>query len=598
MSKKFIFHNPLSPGDVVVSSALIRDLHRCYPGQYVTDYRGTVESYFWGAPHITKLPKNDPEAEKWRMTYNFIHKSNQQRMHFLYGYYHDFNEKYGLDVKMTEFKPDIHFTKHELEAPIVSGRYWVICSGGKRDFVTKWWDPKRWQQVVDILQGQVQFVQVGGKNHWQPDLTGTIDLRGKTSFRDLCRLIMHSDGVVCVITCLMHVAAACGRPCVVVAGGREAWWWEAYTRKNRTANMQAIHGINWQPPNPDPMMDHIFFHSIGKYGLDCCHSGGCWKSKVNDGKPENRCKHVMRGPSIPQPKCLMHVTAEQVANAVKFYTDNNHVNRHIFIPNFGELRRDEVVQDLRGEADIDMLNPPITICTLLYGPYVDLHQRVLNSVVQSTDPKMYKLRIGLNEICKETRAWLKKFQEKHSDIQMDFYDSVDNIKKYPMMRRMFHDPDNPIDTRWILWLDDDSHIVEKDWLVRLSHCMRENYGHGFNMYGKRYFYEISNSHIKWIQEAEWYGERPFRIHRKKDKKTGKEKQRFKVDFATGGFWAIEASWIKEWNWPDPRINHNGGDIMMGEAVYQTGGDVKNWDYGVKISDAKRRGFSEKIAGAK
>lgn len=598
MPKKLIFRNPLSPGDVVVSSALIRDLHRCYPGEFVTDYRGTIESYFYHAPYITSLPKNDPEATKYKMTYNFIHQSNQNRMHFLYGYYHDFNKKFGMDVKMTEFKPDIHFSPHELEKPIVSGRYWVICSGGKRDFITKWWDPQRWQQVVDSLRDEVRFVQVGGKNHWQPDLEGTLDLRGKTSLRDLCRLIMHSDGVVCVITCLMHIAAACNRPCVVVAGGREAWWWEAYTRKNRELNMRKIHGPEWAPPEDDDMIDHVFFHSIGKYGLDCCRTGGCWKSKVSGGKPNHRCKNVMQGPTILQPKCLMHVTADQVANAIRFYQDAGFQDQHSLIPDFATARKGEPIRDLRNEADIDMLNPPVTICTLLYGPYTDLHQRVLNSIVQNTDPQMFKLRIGLNEVCKETRDWLKKFQQKHGDLQMDFYDSVENIKKYPMMRRMFHDPDNPIDTRWVVWLDDDSHITKKDWLVRLSHSIRENYHQGYNMYGKRYFYEISNSHVKWIKEGDWYSGRPFRIHVKHDKKTGKEKKRLKVDFATGGFWAIEQNWIKEWNWPDPRINHNGGDIMMGEAVYQTGGDVKNWDYGVAISDAKRRGYSEKVAGAK
>lgn len=595
MPQKLIFHNPLSPGDVVVSSALIRDLHRCYPGEYVTDYTGTSESYFWNAPYITKLPKGDPEAKTWRMTYNYIHQSNQERMHFLYGYYHDFNKQFGLDVKMTEFKPDIHFTAKELESSIVSGRYWVICSGGKRDFVTKWWDPQRWQQVVDKLKGEVQFVQVGGNNHWQPELTGTIDLRGKTSFRDLCRLILHADGVACVITCLMHLAAACNRPCVVVAGGREAWWWEAYTKKNRNTNMQQIHGAQWQPPESDAMIDHVFLHSIGK--LECCETGGCWKSKVDDGKPETRCRHVLRGPTIPQPKCLMNVSSDQVANAIRFYQDNGYTDQNQLAPK-SSTRVQGTVTDLRGSLDADVLSPPVTVCTLIYGPYIDLHQRVLNSIVRNTDPKMLKLRVGMNEVCKETREWLEKFKQSHGDISMRFYDSPENIKKYPMMRRMFHDPENPIDTRWLVWLDDDSHIVEKDWLIKLSHCMRENYERGCNMYGKRYFYEISNSHVEWIQAAGWYGKRPFRLHEKIDKKTGKKKIRPKVDFATGGFWAVETSWVREWDWPDVRINHNGGDVMMGEAIYQTGGDVKNWDYGVKISDAKRRGFSEKIAGTR
>lgn len=597
MPRKFIFENPLSPGDVVVSSALIRDLHRQYPGEFVTDYVGTAESYFWHAPYITRLPVGDTEALKWRMTYQLIHKSNQSRFHFLQGYYHDFNQKFGLNVKMTEFKPDIHFSPQELENPLLSGRYWVICSGGKKDFITKWWDPQRWQQVVDLLKDEVTFVQVGAANHWQPDLRGTLDLRGKTSFRELCRLILHSDGVCCVITCHMHLAAACNRPCVVVAGGREAWWWEAYTRRNRDINMRLIHGDSWTPPAPDTMIDHTFFHSIGKYGLACCETGGCWKSKVSDGNPEERCKNVLRGPTILQPKCLMHVTPEQVANAVRFYKDNDYCDQNTFVPNFSK-KESVPVGDLRGSMALDILTPPVTVCTLLYGPYIDLHQRILNSVVRNTPAGLFKLRVGLNEICPETRAWLEKFKAENQNVAMLFYDSPENIKKYPMMRRMFHDPVNPIDTRWVVWFDDDSHVKEKDWLERMSCCMQEHYPLGYNMYGKAYFYEISASHIEWIQQAKWYGNKPFRIHEKKDKKTGKVSKRPKVDFATGGFWAIETSWLTENDWPDVRINHNGGDVMMGEALYQTGGRVKNWDYGVAISDAKRRGFSEKIAGSR
>lgn len=597
MPKKIIFHNPLSPGDVVVSSALIRDLHRCYPGQYKTDYTGTVSEYFWNAPHITQLPNNDPEATKWRMSYDYIHRSNQNPMHFLYGYYHDFNKKFGLDVRMTEFKPDIHFNAEELANPLVTGRYWVLCAGGKKDFTTKWWDPKRWQQVVDALKGEIQFVQVGGNNHWHPKIEGALDLRGKTTFRDLCRLILHSDGVCCVITCLMHIAAACNRPCVVVAGGREAWWWEAYTRKNRDINMKRVHDGNWKPPQPDTMIDHIFFHSIGKYDLKCCSTGGCWKSKVNTGKPEERCLQVKQGPTILQPKCLAHVQAEQVTNAVRFYRESGYCDQHTFVEDFAK-QPDRELQYIRSVTDTNVLEPPITVCTLIYGPYIDLHKRVLNSIVQHTDPKMLRLRVGMNEVCAETREWLETFKKKHQHIPMRFYDSPENIKKYPMMRRMFHDKEEPITTRWLLWLDDDSHLVENDWLTQLSHAMRENYHRGCNMYGKVYFYELSNSHTTWIKEAPWYSGKPFKTRTKKDKRTGKQVTRIKADFATGGFWAIETNWITENNWPDPRINHNGGDIMMGEAIHQTGGQVKNWDYGVKISDAKRRGYSEKVVGAR
>ena len=187
---------------------------------------------------------------------------------------------------------------------------------------------------------------------------------------------------------------------------------------------------------------------------------------------------------------------------------------------------------------------------------------------------------------------------KYSDVRIKVYDSHENIKKYPMMRKMFHDPEEPFDTKWVIWFDDDSHVTSPDWLTRLSHCMRENCGRGYNMFGKRYFYHINDSQVKWVQGAPWYHKVPLEIHEGVDPRRKKPFKRIRVHFATGGFWTVESAWLQKWDWPDVRICHNGGDVMMGEAIHQTGGNVKNWEYGVKISDAKRRGYSEKPAGAK
>jgi hypothetical protein len=47
------------------------------------------------------------------------------------------------------------------------------------------------------------------------------------------------------------------------------------------------------------------------------------------------------------------------------------------------------------------------------------------------------------------------------------------------------------------------------------------------------------------------------------------------------------------DWPDPRIKHNGGDVMLGEALRQMGYVIQQVKIdGVAISDHKRRGYSE------
>lgn len=50
-------------------------------------------------------------------------------------------------------------------------------------------------------------------------------------------------------------------------------------------------------------------------------------------------------------------------------------------------------------------------------------------------------------------------------------------------------------------------------------------------------------------------------------------------------------------WPDLRIGHNGGDVMMGVALTQKGYKMANFESGILISDCPRRGISEQPAGA-
>jgi hypothetical protein len=55
--------------------------------------------------------------------------------------------------------------------------------------------------------------------------------------------------------------------------------------------------------------------------------------------------------------------------------------------------------------------------------------------------------------------------------------------------------------------------------------------------------------------------------------------------------------MKQLDWPDPRLNHNGGDTLLGEAIRQQQLPRHAFHYGVKINKYKRRGFREKPAGS-
>jgi len=307
--EKWIFENWLSPGDILMLTAAVRDLHRAYPGRFATDVRTSCPSLWENNPHVTPMKSKVRGTRSLVCHYPLIHWANQRPYHFIHGFMEYLNQELGVQIRPTEFKGDIHLSPLERDAPgpveEILGEprpYWVIAAGGKYDFTVKWWHRRRWQQGVDHFRGRLLFVQVGEHKHYHPPLRHVLDLRGKTNLRDLIRLVHHADGVVCPVTLHMHLAAAVPLPagrkrlrhCVVVAGGREPAHWEQYP-------------------------GHHFLHTIGQ--LECCATGGCWKARtvpLGDGSrldnPDSLCRQVTPG---GLPRCMDMITAESVCRLIE-----------------------------------------------------------------------------------------------------------------------------------------------------------------------------------------------------------------------------------------------------------------------------------------
>src|SRR5687767_8533655 len=310
--KKLILRNNLSPGDIVMLTAAVRDLHLAYPREFLTDVRTSCMALWEHNPYITPLADDDPAVETIDCVYPLINKSNRAPYHCLHGFISFLNERLGLSITPTAFRGDIHLSEqekawysqvHELAGSDIP--FWIVAAGGKYDLTIKWWNTQRYQQVINHFRGKIQFVQIGAAGHHHPKLEGVIDLRGKTNLRELVRLIYHSQGVLCGVTAAMHLAAAIEtkpgfsrrRPCVVIAGGREPAHWEAYP-------------------------DHQFISTNG--ALPCCTGGGCWRARTHplgDGderdRPEHRCVDVVGD----LPRCMDMISAAEVARRIQLYFD-------------------------------------------------------------------------------------------------------------------------------------------------------------------------------------------------------------------------------------------------------------------------------------
>jgi len=323
--RRIILRSYQSPGDIVMLTAAVRDLHAANPGRFLTDVRTSAGALWENNPHLTPLRDGERGVELLDMHYPLIHHSNQRPYHFLHGYSQFLEARLGVDIPVTAFRGDIHLSDEERSSPppgVEHGlpeRFWIIVSGGKYDFTAKWWDPASFQAVVDHFRGRIRFVQCGKAEHWHPRLNHVVDLLGRTSLREFIRLMYHADGVLCPVTLAMHLAAAVEmkpeahgmrpeahgmlpvglRPCVIVAGGREPPHWEAYP-------------------------GHQFLHTVGM--LSCCAEGGCWKSRcqrVGDGDPKDRrdlCEQPIEiSPDLRIPRCLQMITPGDVIRCIEGY---------------------------------------------------------------------------------------------------------------------------------------------------------------------------------------------------------------------------------------------------------------------------------------
>lgn len=315
--KRLILRNRQSPGDILVMTAAIRSLHKAYPGQFLTDVDSPVGEIFEHNPNVTAL---NGDGQVIDMHYPLISDANIRGFHHpgagVSGrHFSDGHRKYLEDVLELEIPrsglvPEIHLSQDERlwKSPLLKhhdhdGRYWVINAGSKSDFTLKQYH--RYQEVVDLLQGKITFVQIGDMAHNHPPLVGALDMRGKTTHRELFRLVYHAEGVLTCVSYPMHIAAALMKPCVVVAGGRESTRWELY-------------------PN------HRFLHTNG--ALSCCGYDGCWRNTITDcsypvvpivgGRPNalDGGEYAVSSKTEDNvPKCMEMIKPRTIVDAIELY---------------------------------------------------------------------------------------------------------------------------------------------------------------------------------------------------------------------------------------------------------------------------------------
>lgn len=218
---------------------------------------------------------------------------------------------------------------------------------------------------------------------------------------------------------------------------------------------------------------------------------------------------------------------------------------------------------------------PVTICALFFGDHAGLCRRLLDSIYAHTDPAAFELRCGLNAVVDETRDIVMAAQRRLGKVRV--CESRRNIRKCPMMRRLFHA--QRITTEWTLWFDDDSFVSRSDWLLSLALAVEAR--PDADVHGSIRYVTPSARIQRFIKSASWFRGKPFA--------TVQASGDPRLEFVVGGFWAVRTRLLYSIDWPDPRLIHFEDDYIFGEALRQHGAVTASFDSGVVISDAPRRG---------
>jgi len=225
----------------------------------------------------------------------------------------------------------------------------------------------------------------------------------------------------------------------------------------------------------------------------------------------------------------------------------------------------------------------IAVFALFYGDHLELHDRLMRGLEGSLKSPDIKLTVWLNSVSDRCADRISKGV---AQLNGDIAYRGDNVPKYEAMRTMFQPLKATSSTDWVVWFDDDTVIEKPDWVSVTSNYILANPSVVY--LGERWFIHWVAGQWEFIQKATWFRGKPPELIRGKPG----------INFAQGAYWWLKSSAMCDLDWPDPRLSHNGGDTLLGEAIRQQGWPFSMFSYGVKPNKAPRRGMSQRPAGSK
>ena len=219
-------------GDAVICSTVLYNAKKSYPDVNF-GFQTNYQAVFANNPHISKFDRVDyrilleyaPYSQRTGDGGNCVEAFNlnaKVQLERLLGRPYIF-EKKVFDVYMTE-----HEKKNKYGDYILLNANCQTCSETKA---------YPWFQEIVNARRNLKFIQIGSKEDRdiQQVLTGTKNLRGKTTIRDLITLVSNAKVIITPPSAVVHIASAFPQvKVIVISGGREP---EILTKYDNTVHI-------------------------------------------------------------------------------------------------------------------------------------------------------------------------------------------------------------------------------------------------------------------------------------------------------------------------------------------------------------------------
>lgn len=219
-----------------------------------------------------------------------------------------------------------------------------------------------------------------------------------------------------------------------------------------------------------------------------------------------------------------------------------------------------------------MIDFEVLVCC--YGDYLDISKRCIDSILQYKSFDNLKIHIGLSDCSSLTKNYFRQLLD-NSKITTLIESNI-NINKDPMMRLLL----DLVDSKYMVWFDDDSYIVKNNWDKNLQDQIAQN---NVDILGFPYVVGYNQQYMSFLRTRRWWKNKirtndPNICH-----------------FPVGGLWAAKCEYLRKYNYPDRNMIKKHDDMLLGDLLFQTNGSfdtMYGWNDTFMVNKNDRRGDRE------